>query len=88
MIEEKKIMKKDTEYTFVAIDNDPEDIMNDAVVIDVDHDGDLLSAVSIDDDLETGDFITLSDDTVLFSDADMTDIISSDMDETDISMII
>ncbi|MDD2437304.1 MAG: hypothetical protein PHG27_03495 [Massilibacteroides sp.] len=81
-------MKKDTEYTFVAIDNDPEDIMNDAVVIDVDHDGDLLSAVSIDDDLETGDFITLSDDTVLFSDADMTDIISSDMDETDISMII
>ncbi|MDD4515078.1 hypothetical protein [Massilibacteroides sp.] len=82
-------MRKDTEYTFVTIDNDADDMLRDAVVIDVDQDGDLLAAVSIDGDMESGDFITLADDTIMFSDADMTDIISSDIiDDTDISLIL
>lgn len=81
-------MKKDTEYSFVTIDNDPDSLMDDAVVIDVDQDGDLLAAVTIDGDADMGDFITLADDTIMLSDFDMTDVISTDMDETDFSMIL
>lgn len=81
-------MKKDSDYTFVTIDNDPDDMLNDAVVIDVDHDGDLLAAVSIDNDSDMADFITLSDDSIMFSDSDMSDIISSDLNEGDISFML
>jgi hypothetical protein len=83
-------MRKDTEYTFVTIDHDMEDMQNNAVIIDIDHDGDLLAAVSIDNDAMEGDFITLADDTIMLSDPDMTDIISSDIiiDDTDISMML
>ena len=82
-------MRKDTEYTFVTIDNDADNIQNNAVVIDIDNDGDLLAAVSIDGDAMEGDFITLADDTIMLSDSDMTDIISSDLiDDTDISVIL
>lgn len=81
-------MKKDAEYTFVTIDNDADSIMDDAVVIDVDHDGDLLAAVSIDNDISAADFITLADDSIMFSDSDMSDIISSDMNEGDISIML
>lgn len=81
-------MKKNTEYSFVTIDNDPDSLMDDAVVIDVDQDGDLLAAVTIDGDADMGDFITLADDTIMLSDFDMTDVISTDMDETDFSMIL
>jgi exoribonuclease II len=83
-------MKKETDYTFVTIDNDTDSLFNDAVVIDVDQDGDLLAAVTIDDDSYTDstDFITLSDDTIMLSDSDMTDIISTDMDENDISVLL
>lgn len=81
-------MKKDTEYTFVTIDNDVDDALNDAVIIDVDHDGDLIAAVTVDESSDMDDFITLSDDTVMFTDSDTTDIISSDINETDISMIL
>lgn len=82
-------MRKDTEYTFVTIDNDAEDVQNNAVVIDIDNDTDLLAAVSIDGDAMEGDFITLADDTIMLSDSDMTDIISSDIiDDTDISVML
>jgi len=81
-------MRKDSNYTFVTIDNDTDYELNDAVVIDVDHEGDLLAAVSIDGEADMADFITLADDTIMFSDSDMTDIISTDIDEADISMIL
>lgn len=82
-------MRKNTEYTFVTIDNDTKDLTDEAVVVDIDNDGDLLAAVSIDADAMEGDFITLADDTIMLSDADMTDIIASDIiDDTDISMIL
>lgn len=82
-------MRKNTEYTFVTIDNDANDLQNEAVVIDIDNDGDLLAAVSIDGDAMEGDFITLADDTIMLSDSDMTDIISSDIiDDSDISVIL
>lgn len=82
-------MRKDTEYTFVTIDNDVEDVQNNAVVIDIDNDTDLLAAVSIDGDAMEGDFITLADDTIMLSDSDMTDIFSSDIiDDSDISVIL
>lgn len=82
-------MLKDTEYSFVTIDNDMDDMQNNAVVIDFDNDGDLLAAVSIDGDAMDGDFITLADDTIMLSDLDMTDVISLDIiDDTDISVIL
>lgn len=82
-------MRKNTEYTFVTIDNDANDLQDEAVVIDIDNDGDLLAAVSIDGDAMEGDFITLADDTIMLSDSDMTDIISSDIiDDSDISVIL
>ena len=83
-------MRKDTEYTFVTIDHDAEGMQDNAVIIDIDNDGDLLAAVSIDGDAMEGDFITLADDTIMLSDPDMTDIISSDIiiDDTDISVML
>lgn len=83
-------MRKDTEYTFVTIDNDVESMQSDAVIIDIDHDGDLLAAVTLDGDAMEGDFITLADDTIMLADSDMTDIISSDIiiDDTDISVML
>lgn len=81
-------MRKDSDYTFVTIDNDTEATLNDAVVIDVDYDGDLLAAVSIDNETDTADFITFAGDSILFSDADMDDIISSDMNGGDISIML
>jgi len=86
--EKNVVMKKEDEYTFVTIDDSNEDIMSDAVVIDVDSDSEIFAAVSIDNDVEMSDFITLADDTIMLSDADMTDIYSVDIDDTDISLII
>ena len=86
--EKNVVMKKENEYTFVTIDDSNEDIMSDAVVIDVDSDSEIFAAVSIDNDVEMSDFITLADDTIMLSDADMTDIYSVDIDDTDISLII
>lgn len=81
-------MVKETEYTFVTIDNDNnENELNGAVVIDIDQDGDLLAAVTIDGDADMSDIITLSDDTIMLG-TDMDDIISSDIDDTDISIIL
>ena len=82
-------MMKDTEYTFVTIDRGDEYTQNNAVIIDIENDQDLFAAVTIDTDSMEGDFITLADDSILLSDTDMSDIISSDIiDDADISVIL
>lgn len=80
---------QEEEYTFVTIDSD-DSVWTDAVVVDVDESGGIYDAVVIDEGYEGSDFITLSDETVMLSDADMLDIYSTDMgsDSDDISFII
>jgi hypothetical protein len=73
------------EYTFVTID-DTDSQFSDAVVIDMDNDDNLSGIVFMDEDAP--DFITLSDDTVMLSDADMIDSYSSDISDIDISIMI
>lgn len=83
-------MVQEDDYTFVTIDGDDMGI-SDAVVVDVNAEGGLLDAVTIDSDAVTvdgSDFITLADDTMMISDADMMDGYSIDMDGTDISFIL
>lgn len=78
---------QEEDYTFVTLDSE-DAVLADAVVVDVDEGGYLLDAVTIDDGLETADFITLADDTVMLSDVDMVDMHSMDMDCTDISFLV
>ena len=75
-------------YTFVTIDNEDEMLL-DAVIIDVDDTEELSDFVMIDDTCDT-DVITLSDDIVMFSDAETPELyaIDMDMDGGDISFII
>ncbi len=83
-------MVQEDDYTFVTIDGDDMGI-SDAVVVDVDADDGLLDAVSIDDAVTVdagSDFITLADNTVMMSDADMMDGYNIDMNDTDISFIL
>jgi len=75
------------EYTFVTIDSDQSD-WSDAVIVDMDNDDMLLDAVVIDEGFEGSDFITLSDDTIMLSDADMLDMSSGlDIDSSDIIIL-
>lgn len=75
------------EYTFVTIDSDQTD-WSDAVIVDLDNDDMLLDAVVIDEGFEGADFITLSDDTIMLSDADMLDMSSGlDIDSSDIIIL-
>ncbi|MDR2118127.1 MAG: hypothetical protein LBP25_01125 [Tannerellaceae bacterium] len=78
---------QEEEYTFVTID-DTDFELSDAVVIDMDSDDGLTGAVVIDDGVDNSDFITLSDDTIMLSDADMNDSYSSDISDMDISIMI
>ncbi len=76
------------EYTFVTLDGD-DSVVNDAVVVDVDMESDLSGIVMVDEDnTDVSDFITLSDDTVVLSDADIQDIFSTDISDGDISFMI
>lgn len=77
------------DYTFVTLDSD-DFALTDAVVVDVDEGGDMpLGAVVIDEGaMDSSDFITLSDDTVMMSDMDMSDVYSMDIDGDDISFMI
>lgn len=75
------------EYTFVTIDSDQSD-WSDAVIVDMDNDELLPDAVVIDEGFEGSDFITLSDDTIMLSDADMLDMSSGlDIDSSDIIIL-
>lgn len=80
---------QEEDYTFVTLDSD-DAILTDAVIVDVDVDGenDLSDVVMIDESIDVSDFITLSDDTIMLSDADMLDTYSTDIDGSDISFIL
>ncbi|RHJ87843.1 hypothetical protein [Parabacteroides sp. AM08-6] len=78
---------QEEDYTFVTLDTD-DAMLSDVVVVDVDGGNDLADVVMIDENLDVSDFITLSDDTIMLSDADMLDTYSTDMDGSDISFII
>ena len=78
---------QEEDYTFVTIDDDNDSYPSDAVIIDVDDDI-MMEAVVIDEGMESADFITLSDDTVVIMDTDMIDSYSSDISDMDISIII
>lgn len=72
---EKNSMREE-DYIFVTLDSD-DAFSTDAVVVDVDNDD---AFVVIDEDLTGQDIITLSDDTIMLSDADMLDMSSGDFD--------
>lgn len=75
------------EYTFVTIDSDQAD-WSEAVIVDMDNDDMMLDAVVIDEGFDGTDFITLSDDTIMLSDADMLDMSSGlDIDGSDIIIL-
>lgn len=78
---------QEEDYTFVTLDGD-DAILTDAIVVDVDEGNDLSDIVMIDDNLDIPDFITLSDDTVMLSDADVLDTYSTDIDGADIDFIV
>ncbi|MDR3142222.1 MAG: hypothetical protein LBU37_10930 [Tannerellaceae bacterium] len=78
---------QEEEYTFVTIDSD-DSLFPDAVVIDMDSADDLAGIVTIDESMDASDFITLADDTIMLSDADMIDTYSSDVSDMDISIMI
>lgn len=79
---------QEEEYTFVTLDND-QFLPADAVVVDVEGDGgDLFGAIMLDEGMESSDFITLLDDTIMLSDADMFDMDIVDMDSPDIAFML
>ena len=72
---------QEEDYTFVTLDSDD-------AIVDVDGENDLSDVVMIDESIDVSDFITLSDDTIMLSDADMLDTYSTDIDGSDISFIL
>ena len=78
---------QEEDYTFVTLDSD-DAMLLDAVIVDVDGGSDLLDVVMIDEDIDTSDFITLSDDTIFLSDADVHDTFSTDIDGADLSFML
>lgn len=81
------LFMQEEDYTFVTLDSD-DAILTDAVIVDVDGENDLSDVVMIDESIDVSDFITLSDDTIMLSDADMLDTYSTDIDGSDISFIL
>lgn len=79
---------QEEDYTFVTLDSDDAIILTDAVIVGVDGENDLSDVVMIDESIDVSDFITLSDDTIMLSDADMLDTYSTDIDGSDISFIL
>lgn len=78
---------QEEDYTFVTLDGD-DTLLSEAVIVDVDGGDDLSDIVMIDENLDFLDFITLSDDTIMLSDADMLDTYSTDIDGSDISFMV
>jgi hypothetical protein len=75
------------DYTFVTLDSN-DVFLSDAVIVDVDGENDLSGIVMIDEEEYNSDFITLSDDTIMLSDADVLDTYSTEIDGSDISFLI
>ena len=82
-------MEKAEEYTFVTIDNDG-GIMDasESFIVDVESDTLSFDAVMLDDDMSGSDLITLSDDTIFMTDADVIDMSSIDLDDSDASFML
>lgn len=80
-------MQEEEEYTFVTIDNES-GYLSDDIVVDVDDNTDLADFVTLDDESLSGDYISIADDTVMLSDAEMFDVYATDIDGTDISFIL
>ena len=78
---------QEEDYTFVTLDSD-DAILTDAVIVGVDGENDLSDVVMIDESIDVSDFITLSDDTIKLSDADMMYTYSTYIDGSDISFIL
>lgn len=78
---------QEEDYTFVTLDSD-DSLMSEAVIVDVDAENDLSDVVMIDENVDISDVITLSDDTIMLSDADMLDTYSTDIDGSDISFMV
>lgn len=78
---------QEDDYTFVTLDSD-DIMMSDAVIVDVDGENDMAEAVMIDEEVDTSDFITLSDDTDMFGNGEMLDTYSTDIDGSDIAFIL
>lgn len=83
-------MKDEQEYTFVTIDDSDFNDVSDGFIVDIDLDGESLSldAITVDEDHYESDLITLSDDTVFMTDADVIDMSSTDLDDADVSFIL
>ena len=75
------------DYTFVTLDSN-DVFLSDAIIVDVDGENDLSGIVMIDEEEYNSDFITLSDDTIMLSDADVLDTYSTEIDGSDISFLI
>ena len=68
------------DYTFVTIDGaDDFTLADDAVVIDMGDGVDLPDAVSVDDNMDSSDFITMTDSNDAMGDGDMFDMNMDDI---------
>ncbi|MBP8759786.1 MAG: hypothetical protein KBH61_06810 [Parabacteroides sp.] len=80
-------MEKEEEYTFVTIDDGDFNDVSEGFIVDVD--GDLsFDAIMLDEEQVGSDLITLSDDTVFMTDADVIDMSSMDLDDSDVSFML
>jgi hypothetical protein len=76
---------KEDDYTFVTID-ETDSSFDGAVVIDIDNDFYMDGAVTIDDNMDNADFITMSDDTVML-DIDCGSFDSGDFCDLDMGVL-
>lgn len=61
---------------------------SESFIVDVESDTLSFDAVMLDDDMSGSDLITLSDDTVFMTDADVIDMSSIDLDDSDASFML
>lgn len=80
-------MEKEEEYTFVTIDDGDFNDVSEGFIVDVD--GDLsFDEIMLDEEQVGSDLITLSDDTVFMTDADVIDMSSMNLDDSDVSFML
>ena len=80
-------MEKEEEDTFVTIDDGDFNDVSEGFIVDVD--GELsFDAIMLDEEQVGSDLITLSDDTVFMTDADVIDMSSMNLDDSDVSFML
>ena len=80
-------MEKEEEYTFVTIDDGDFNDVSEGFIVDVD--GELsFDAIMLDEEQVGSDLITLSDDTVFMTDADVIAMSSMNLDDSDVSVML